>query len=79
MEVYKHDPDPDQLDIKDGQEFAVEGVTLKAVFTPGHTTDHMAFVFKEEDSMFTGDSMFFNAYHISETGSVHFFEKKLLT
>lgn len=58
MEVYKHDPDDGQLDIKDGQEFSVEGVTLKALYTPGHTMDHMAFVLKEEDAMFTGDSMF---------------------
>lgn len=26
--------------MSDGQEFTVEGATLKAVFTPGHTTDH---------------------------------------
>lgn len=45
------------MDIKDGQEFEVEGATLKAFFTPGHTEDHMAFVLKEEDAMFTGDSM----------------------
>lgn len=59
VEVYKHEPGADQLDIKDGQEFTVEGATLKAIFTPGHTVDHMAFVLKEEDAMFTGDSMFF--------------------
>ena len=56
VEVYKHEPDDGQLEIKDGQEFSVEGATLKAFHTPGHTVDHIAFVLKEEDAMFTGDS-----------------------
>ncbi|KAI0097451.1 metallo-beta-lactamase superfamily protein [Nemania sp. FL0031] len=55
--VYKCDPAAGQLDIKDGQIFGVDGATLTAVHTPGHTTDHMAFVFQEEDALFTGDNI----------------------
>ncbi|KAH6886487.1 beta-lactamase-like protein [Thelonectria olida] len=55
--IYKHDPDPDQLDIADGQQFSVEGASLTASYTPGHTTDHFVFVLKEEDSMFTADNV----------------------
>ena len=55
-EVFKHQPDSGQKEIQDGQVFRVDGVTLTAAHTPGHTVDHMVFIFEEEESMFTGDS-----------------------
>ncbi|KAK9648688.1 hypothetical protein V6Z96_005757 [Aspergillus fumigatus] len=55
--VYKHRPDEGQLDIEDGQVFSVEGATLKAYHTPGHTVDHMMFVLEEEDAIITGDNV----------------------
>ncbi|XRM40759.1 hypothetical protein ABZX51_004069 [Aspergillus tubingensis] len=53
--IYKNDPDIGQESIEDGQIFSVEGATLRAYHTPGHTVDHMMFVLEEEDSVFTGD------------------------
>lgn len=55
--IYKNDPDPGQLDIVDGQQFCVEGASLTASHTPGHTTDHFVFIMKEEDAMFTADNV----------------------
>jgi glyoxylase-like metal-dependent hydrolase (beta-lactamase superfamily II) len=59
--VYKHQPDEGQVDIEDGQVFSVEGATLKAYHTPGHTVDHMMFVLEEEDAIITGDSESYSA------------------
>ncbi|KAF7544263.1 hypothetical protein G7Z17_g10097 [Cylindrodendrum hubeiense] len=55
--IYKNHPDPGQLDITDGQQFCVEGASLTASHTPGHTADHFVFVMKEEDAMFTADNV----------------------
>jgi endoribonuclease LACTB2 len=57
--IYKSQirPEPDQLGIVDGQRFEVEGASLTAVHTPGHTVDHMVFLLAEEDAMFTGDNV----------------------
>lgn len=56
--VFKHQPEKSDghLEIQDGQVFRVDGATLTAYHTPGHTEDHMVFVLDEEDAMFTGDS-----------------------
>lgn len=32
-----------------------EGITLEAVFTPGHAPDHLCYYLKEEKALFTGD------------------------
>lgn len=55
--IYKSNPNPGQSTITDGQVFSTEGATLTAAHTPGHTTDHMAFILAEEDAMFTADNV----------------------
>lgn len=58
--IYKHTPSrtpQQQLPIADGQVFRVEGATVRAVHSPGHSHDHMCFVLEEEQAMFTGDNV----------------------
>ena len=55
-QIFKNQPDSTQTDIQEGQVFSVEGATLTAFHTPGHTVDHMVFMLEEENAMITGDS-----------------------
>jgi glyoxylase-like metal-dependent hydrolase (beta-lactamase superfamily II) len=35
----------------------VEDATIRAVYTPGHSHDHVSFILEEENAMFTGDNL----------------------
>ena len=37
------------------QIFQTEGATIRAVLTPGHTTDNVSFILEEEKGLFSGD------------------------
>ena len=43
------------INVEDGERFSGPGWTIEAVFTPGHTTNHMAFALIEENALFPGD------------------------
>lgn len=50
-----HDFDP-QIRVTDGEIAASgPGYTLRAVHTPGHTSNHLCFAFEEQRALFTGD------------------------
>ncbi|RDL30435.1 Metallo-hydrolase [Venustampulla echinocandica] len=69
--IYKNQPDEGQRDIEDGQRFQVDGASLRAVYSPGHTQDHMALVLEEEDAMFTGDNVLGHGTAVFEDLSVY--------
>ena len=41
--------------IEDGETFETEGATLQAVYSPGHTDDHVCFILKENNALLSGD------------------------
>ena len=46
--------------LKDNQEFKIGNLNFKTIFIPGHTTGHIAFYFKKEKVVFTGDTLLIN-------------------
>ena len=51
------DVDPEQA-IADGDEFVIGGVTIKALHTPGHSPGSVSFHLPEEETIFSGDTLF---------------------
>lgn len=69
--VYKNQPDRGQKPIADGQVFAVEGGTVRAVFAPGHAVDHMCFRLEEENALFTGDNVLGHGHSVVQDLGVY--------
>ena len=54
--IFKDSNLPDGIDdLRDGQVVHGEDVTLLAVHTPGHASDHLCYYLVEEKALFTGD------------------------
>lgn len=51
------DRQPD-VEIKDGDEYTIAGITLKALHTPGHSPGSTCFHVAELDVLFSGDTLF---------------------
>jgi glyoxylase-like metal-dependent hydrolase (beta-lactamase superfamily II) len=51
---FDHEYSPDRV-LEDGEQLAGDGWTLKAVATPGHTSNHLCFELEEERILFSGD------------------------
>jgi glyoxylase-like metal-dependent hydrolase (beta-lactamase superfamily II) len=45
---------PDQV-LTGGEIIEGDGWTIEAMFTPGHASNHMAFMLREENALFSGD------------------------
>ncbi len=46
------------IKVKDNESIKIEGIELKAIYTPGHTDDSYCFIM--EDRVFTGDTLLIN-------------------
>jgi glyoxylase-like metal-dependent hydrolase (beta-lactamase superfamily II) len=47
---------PDGVEnMRDGATIEGDGVTLRAIYTPGHASDHLCYYLEEENAVFTGD------------------------
>ena len=51
---FDHTYAPDRV-LKDGEAMTGTGWTLRAVHTPGHTSNHLCFALEESGALFTGD------------------------
>lgn len=45
---------PDRV-LSEGDRISVEGVTLRAIHTPGHVCNHLCYLFEQRKLLFTGD------------------------
>ncbi|CAG8501047.1 11048_t:CDS:2, partial [Cetraspora pellucida] len=43
--------------IEENQIYQTDGASLRAIFTPGHSVDHVSFYLEEENALFTGDAV----------------------
>lgn len=51
---FDHSYAPDRV-LADGERITGDGWTIEAVFTPGHTSNHLCFAVPEAEALFTGD------------------------
>lgn len=63
LRVYGHKRDKDRTPcitnlLDEGDRVTVGNLTAKVLFTPCHTSGHVAFYFEKESTVFTGDTLF---------------------
>ena len=61
--IIGYDGDKDRIPgvdivLKENQDFKIGNLKFKVFFVPGHTSGHIAFYFKKENIIFTGDTLF---------------------
>jgi hydroxyacylglutathione hydrolase len=62
------------MEVDDGQEFNLEGLTIKAITTPGHTPDGVSYAIIDNEAgdkpvlIFTGDTLFVNEVGRTDLG-----------
>ena len=44
--------------VRDGEEFAFEGASVRVLYIPAHTSGHVAYLLPAETTVFTGDTLF---------------------
>jgi glyoxylase-like metal-dependent hydrolase (beta-lactamase superfamily II)/8-oxo-dGTP pyrophosphatase MutT (NUDIX family) len=49
------DPNFVTRNIADGETISLDGATLRAIYTPGHASNHLCFYLEEEGALFAGD------------------------
>lgn len=48
---------PEAQKLADGQEFTAAGITVTAIYSPGHSSDHFVFYVRSHGALFTGDAV----------------------
>ncbi len=61
--IIGYDGDKDRIPgidivLRENQDFKIGNLKFKVFFVPGHTSGHIAFYFKKENIIFTGDTLF---------------------
>ena len=55
--VHAFHPESDELRIGDGDVLEIGSIRLRAVHTPGHTSDHLCFLVEPDRALFSGDTV----------------------
>ncbi|WP_288072153.1 MBL fold metallo-hydrolase [Pyrococcus sp.] len=58
----KYEPHPVKFKLEDGDLLSIGDVDLRVIHTPGHTQGSACLYYEDEKIMFSGDTVFFNAY-----------------